>query len=96
MQPSRYEGFGLTVAEAMLAGVPVLVSRNEGPFEIIDKGKYGYSFENGNSDDLMVKLQFILNNYRQALDKALTGINFIQNNYNVEKTAQIYLDIYFS
>lgn len=96
VQPSRYEGFGLTVAEAMMAGIPVLVSRNEGPFEIIDKGKYGYSFENGNSDDLTVKLQFILDNYQLALDKAIAGIDFIKNNYNVENTAQIYLDNYFS
>ena len=47
VQPSRYEGFGLTVAEAMAAKIPVLVSKNEGPFEIIKKGEYGYSFENG-------------------------------------------------
>lgn len=96
VQPSRYEGFGLTVAEAMMAGIPVLVSRNEGPFEIIGKGKYGFSFENGSSDDLTVKLHFILNNYQLALDKAKAGIVYIQNNYNVEKTAQTYLDYYLS
>ena len=96
VQPSRYEGFGLTVAEAMMAGIPVLVSRNEGPFEIIGKGKYGFSFENGSSDDLTVKLHFILNNYQLALDKAKAGIVYIQNNYNVEKTAQTYLGYYFS
>ena len=30
-QPSRYEGFGLTVVEGMAARIPVLVSNIEGP-----------------------------------------------------------------
>ena len=34
VQPSRWEGFGLTVAEAMAAGVPVLVSEGQGPAEV--------------------------------------------------------------
>ena len=46
IQPSRYEGFGLTVAEAIAAKVPVLVSNIEGPLEIIDGGRLGMSFEN--------------------------------------------------
>lgn len=41
IQPSRYEGFGLTVAEAISAKVPVLVSNIEGPLEIIDGGRLG-------------------------------------------------------
>lgn len=51
VQPSRYEGFGLTVVEAMAAKVPVLVSANEGPLEIIDNGKYGFYFKNGDVED---------------------------------------------
>ena len=44
VQPSRYEGFGLTVIEAIAAHLPVLVSDIEGPMEIIADGKYGFSF----------------------------------------------------
>ncbi len=46
VQPSRFEGFGLTVAEAMAACVPVLVSDNDGPMEIINNGQYGRCFKN--------------------------------------------------
>lgn len=38
VQPSRKEGFGLTVTEAMVAKIPVLVSDQEGPMEIIKMG----------------------------------------------------------
>ncbi|OIN57794.1 glycosyltransferase [Arsenicibacter rosenii] len=49
VQPSLYEGFGLTVAEAMAAGVPVLVSDIEGPMEIIKQGVFGWHFPAGDA-----------------------------------------------
>lgn len=94
VQPSRYEGFGLTVAEAMAANVPVLVSKNEGPFEIIKEGAYGYYFENEDSDSLAEKLLYIINNYGEAIAKAKNGIEYVKENYNVKKTAYIYLGNY--
>ena len=94
VQPSRYEGFGLTVAEAMAANVPVLVSNNEGPFEIINKGKYGFYFEKDNSDDLAKRIMYIINNYKEAVDKAEKGGRFVKENYDVKRTADIYLENY--
>ncbi len=43
---SRYEGFNLTVAEALILGVPVLSTNCTGPTEILDGGKYGMICEN--------------------------------------------------
>ena len=51
VQPSRYEGFGLTVVEGMAAGVPVLVSDIEGPMEVIDKGRHGFAFRSEDFHD---------------------------------------------
>lgn len=48
-QPSRNEGFGLTVAEGIAARVPVLSSDCEGPLEIIDGGRFGYVFASGDA-----------------------------------------------
>ena len=62
VQPSRFEGFGLTVAEAMAAKVPVLVSDNQGPMEVINNGEYGYCFKNDNIDDCVNKLESIIVN----------------------------------
>ncbi len=44
LQPSRIEGFGLTVAEAMAARVPVAVSDLDPLVEVVDGGKCGHIF----------------------------------------------------
>ena len=43
---SYYEGFNLTVAEALILGTPVLSTRCTGPCEILDNGAYGMIVEN--------------------------------------------------
>lgn len=60
VQSSRFEGFGLTVVEGMAAGLPVLVSDNGGPMEIIDMGKYGFYFKTGDVSDCAVQILKIM------------------------------------
>ena len=43
---SYFEGYNLTVAEALILGVPVLSTRCAGPVEILDYGEYGMIVEN--------------------------------------------------
>ena len=93
VQPSIYEGFGLTVAEAMAAKIPVLVSENQGPLEIIDNGKYGYYFKNGDANDCADK---IINIIEQGVDKNLieAAYNRVEENYSVTQTAINYINEY--
>lgn len=93
IQPSRYEGFGLTVAEAMAAKVPVLVSDIEGPMEIIGNGKYGMYFKKGDVIDLANKLETILKggyDYNM-IDPAY---EYVKNHYDVSITAKKYIEEY--
>lgn len=92
--PSRLEGFGLTVAEAMAAGVPVLVSSGQGPAEVTCGDKFGWVFENGNVDDLVDKIKYIFDNYNEAMEKANIALCYVQNTYDVSVTARKYLDLY--
>lgn len=43
---SHFEGYNLTVAEALVLGLPVLSTDCSGPREILDDGKYGMITEN--------------------------------------------------
>ena len=57
--PSRFEGFGLTAAEAMAAGKPVVASDVFGLKEVIVHNVSGFLFPVENTDllkDLLLKL----------------------------------------
>lgn len=94
VQPSRFEGFGLTVAEAMAARVPVLVSDNQAPMEIISGGKFGYHFTGGDAADCANRIEAIMK--RKKIDKELVGKAFehVKENYSVRSTAKKYLELY--
>lgn len=94
VQASRWEGFGLTVAEAMAANVPVLVSTGQGPAEVTQGDKYGWVFENGSEKDLALQIEHIFNNYPNALSKAAKAHKYVVDNYDVSVTARKYLNLY--
>jgi glycosyltransferase involved in cell wall biosynthesis len=94
VQPSRYEGFGLTVAEAMAAKVPVLVSSGQGPAEVTCNEKYGWVFKNGDTDDLVQKISYIIEHQDLTMNKALLGLQYVCENYDVSITAKRYIEEY--
>lgn len=94
VQPSRFEGFGLTVAEAMVAKVPVLVSNIDGPMEIIDKGKYGSSFKVGDIEDCANQILYIYNNYSAVCQKIESAYKRAKENYSIIQTARRYIEEY--
>lgn len=93
VQPSIYEGFGLTVAEAMAARVPVLVSSGQGPEEVIAHGDCGYIFKNGDIDDCAKKIEIFFKGEDDSsiVEKAFDRVLSL---YNVKVTVQTYLDGY--
>ena len=93
VHPSRFEGFGLVVAEAMAAGVPVLVSDIDGPMEIIENGKCGYSFRSEDYNDCANKIIEIINNYPPE-EKIKQACQRINTEFNVRVTALKYLSYY--
>ena len=94
VQPSRWEGFGLTVAEAMAAGVPVLVSEGQGPAEVTQGNRYGWVFTNGDAVGLQRQIAFIKEHYGEAMTKAGKAKDYVRNTYDVSVTAQTYLQEY--
>lgn len=92
VQPSRIEGFGLTVAEAMAARVPVAVSDLPALVSIVDNGNCGYIFKNDSANDCA-----------GAIEQAMKGENTVMTDnaeqrvlklYDVRSTAHNYLEAY--
>ena len=58
---SYFEGYNLTVAEALILGTPVLSTNCTGPNEILESGKYGMIVENS-EDGLYSGIKDLLDN----------------------------------
>lgn len=93
VQPSRKEGFGLTVVEAMAAGVPTLVSAQDGPLEVIDNGRCGYMFLPGDEVDCANMIERIIkaSDNQYVIESAKCRADTI---FNVKNTAILYLKEY--
>lgn len=93
VQPSRFEGFGLTVVEAMSARIPVLVSDNEGPMEIIAWGKYGRFFRNEDSQDCARCIKEIILHYpaEGILEEARVHA---ARHYSIDRMVEQYDEVY--
>jgi len=98
VQPSRYEGFGLSVVEGIAAGLPVLVSDIEGPLEIIAGGKLGGSFRSEDVADLAGKIVALVGQSGQAgFDRLMQDrLRQAAGRFDVAGTAQAYLEEYRS
>ena len=81
--PSKSEGLGRVIIEAQSTACPVLVSSNTGMVDLIIENETGYIFENNNKHDLSKKIQYIMNNYENALQTGLNSKAFVNENFSV-------------
>lgn len=91
--PSLYEGFGLTVAEGIAAGLPAVVSDSGGPYEIIGRGKYGIPFATGDPAACARALAEVIDNYPTArqLEEARSHARAL---YSLDRMVSDYSDLY--
>ena len=93
IMPSVNEGFGLTLAEACSAKIPVITSDLEGPMEVIDYGKYGMSFKSGDA----ISLADAIHDFMQIgldIKQIDNAYKFVKENFDVKTTAKKYLEEY--
>ncbi len=91
--PSRQEGFGLAIVEAMAAGVPVIASHLDGPSELVDPGRSGLLFEPGNADDLAEKIAMMLTDRERAASMADAG-HAVAQAHSIEVMRDAYRALY--
>jgi glycosyltransferase involved in cell wall biosynthesis len=96
VQPSLWEGFGLTMIEAMAAKVPVLASDIDAPKELLQDGTYGFLFLNKDPLNLAKQLEYIMGHYNlnKIQDTIGKAYSYAIANFNIKKTSLHYSQNY--
>jgi len=90
--PSRWEGFGLVVAEAMAAGVPVVASNIPAFREVVDDA--GVLVEPDNSGALADAVGDLLDDQPRRRHLASAGRKRAVQRFSIEKAASEYAELY--
>lgn len=89
--PSLFEGFGLTILEAMSSGLPVIASTNSAGADLINDGCEGFVVEAGSTSALRDAVQWALDNpdefAQMGRRAALVARNYTWSRYNEEVQA---------
>ncbi len=86
--PSTYEPFGIVALEAMLAGVPTVVSDVGGLNEIITHGENGMKSYAGNPNSIADSILTLLYDYQLCSNIAKKAKSKVKEEYNWNKIAQ--------
>lgn len=94
-QPSLYEGFGLTILEAMKVGVPVVAAKTQVLVEV--GGNAALFADPKNYEDLAEKLKMVLKNPENAMEyikKGKENCSKFSWKKTAEETLQVYREIF--
>ncbi len=94
VHPARSEGFGLAVAEAMVAGLPVLVSDIKPLRRLVRQGELGNVFRRDDAHDCAESIARIMRNYGRALDKTELAHRHITTNFTIRAQVDAYSRLY--
>lgn len=85
VQPSRFEGYPMTILEALVLGQPVISTNNNGAKEIIENGKTGILC-GVNTDNIRSVVSKIIDNPQQ-----FSNLRVTVNSINFEKINQMHI-----
>jgi glycosyltransferase involved in cell wall biosynthesis len=85
VQPSRKEGFGLAVAEAMASGLPVVASAVGGLVEVLDEGRAGLLVPPDDPAALAHRVKTLLDDKAEAARLADAGRTRATTHYSVDR-----------
>lgn len=89
VQTSRWEGFGMTILEAMSCGIPVVAFHNYGPDEIIRDSVDGYLVDHFDTEAFAKKVVEILKQPEQRKQMGKCAIERSQD-FSLEKVLPLF------
>ena len=90
LQTSRWEGFGMTIIEAMSCGVPVVAFHNYGPDEIIRDKKDGFLIEHYDIEVFAQRVVDILKNTSLCEELGENGVERSKD-FSIEKLLPVFI-----
>lgn len=94
IQPSFSEGFGLTVVEAMGAGLPVIVTPVGSLPEIVSDNETGIIAEGIDPDSLLGAMNKLIENPVQAQKMGILAAEDVRKRFDVKTWAQKTVDVF--
>ncbi|MDQ0974608.1 glycosyltransferase involved in cell wall biosynthesis [Neobacillus niacini] len=91
--PSRFEGFGISLIEAMAMGIPCIASNLDGPAEIMVSNP-NQLFDVGDSAQLAEKISYVIDNYDLIKKQAQNEINRIQKRFDIVNMCKKLIKVY--
>lgn len=93
---SRSEGFSIATIEAMMTGLPVVVTRCGGPEEIVEHGHTGWIAEAESATSIAEGLIHLLDQPGVAARLATAGERHARRHFGIDAMVDAYLDVYQS
>ena len=94
VHPSRWEGFGIILVEAMLCKVPVIASNRGGIPEVVKDKVTGFLFPFGDVDSFVNSISLLINDKKLMYDLKIKGYKRAKEKFNIEKMILKYSKIY--
>lgn len=91
--PSRAEGFGLVLIEAMAAGLPVIAAHTGGAAELVESGRNGLTFEKENPAALAEAILALAGD-RLTADRFVAAATATAARYDISETLARHLALY--
>lgn len=93
VHPSRSEGFGLTIAEAMAARLPLIVTEHDGPWEVADHGRLCDSVPVDNPEALAAAISRLRAGYASLKARTDQALQYVER-FDIARTVDSYIDYY--
>ena len=94
MHTSRWEGFGIVLLEAMLAGLPIVATRVSAVPEIVVDPDTGVLREPGDANGIGVAVAELLADPNRARELGAAGLARARTEFSVDRMVAGTLDVY--